>query len=453
MANENRHIDIIEMDAASSRKIDDIRELIEHTKYKPSIARYKIFIIDEVHMLTREAFNALLKTLEEPPTYVKFILATTDPLKLPATILSRTQHFRFKQISKNETIKHLAHILNLENINYTPDALEIVARAGSGSLRDTLTLLDQAIIFSKGSLNASNVASMLGLLDPMKIEEIYETVLNEDRKNLLTLIKELDEYESETIIDEMIAYLKDRYFEQDARYSTMVCERFLRILSESKNLLYINANDSFVLILVFFKMLEALNIKKIDDMIATIESDKSLFVKTENITQNEPKQENTKTNHTLSQPELLPSDNDEKIEQAAKQSSFLNKNIELFEKLITKMSDRSVEIGECFENAVKFVSFEDGILKLTSNAQDENRLKLRQNWSVIKHLIQDTFGIETKINVTQIEVKLPPKQEDDFIQEQKTDEINTDEIKEQSDKTPLSEHPFVKKALDLLGQD
>jgi len=101
MAAENRHMDIIEMDAASNRGIDDIKDLIEHTKYKPSSARYKIFIIDEVHMLTTQAFNALLKTLEEPPDFVKFILATTDPLKLPATILSRTQHFRFKKIPQN----------------------------------------------------------------------------------------------------------------------------------------------------------------------------------------------------------------------------------------------------------------------------------------------------------------------------------------------------------------
>jgi len=118
MAAENRHMDIIEMDAASNRGIDDIKDLIEHTKYKPSSARFKIFIIDEVHMLTNQAFNALLKTLEEPPDFVKFILATTDPLKLPATILSRTQHFRFKKIPQNLVQKHLEHILNLEGIGF-----------------------------------------------------------------------------------------------------------------------------------------------------------------------------------------------------------------------------------------------------------------------------------------------------------------------------------------------
>ncbi len=155
-SNENRHLDIIEMDAASNRGIDDIKELIEHTKYKPSSARYKIFIIDEVHMLTPQAFNALLKTLEEPPSFVKFILATTDPLKLPATILSRTQHFRFKKIAQKLVLQHLEHILNKEGVDYEKDALDIIARSGAGSLRDSLTLLDQAIVYSKNYVNVYN---------------------------------------------------------------------------------------------------------------------------------------------------------------------------------------------------------------------------------------------------------------------------------------------------------
>ena len=156
-ANSSKHLDIIEMDAASNRGIDDIKDLIEHTKYKPSSARYKVFIIDEVHMLTTQAFNALLKTLEEPPEFVKFILATTDPLKLPPTILSRTQHFRFNKIKDNDVMHHLSHILNEEGIDYEPEALRVLTRCGGGSLRDTLTLLDQAIIFSKGKVSVAAV--------------------------------------------------------------------------------------------------------------------------------------------------------------------------------------------------------------------------------------------------------------------------------------------------------
>jgi DNA polymerase-3 subunit gamma/tau len=148
MANENRHIDIIEMDAASNRKIEDIRELIEHTKYKPAMGKYKVFIIDEVHMLTNEAFNALLKTLEEPPEYVKFIMATTDPLKLPATILSRVQHFRFNKINNDLIENYLIKILAKENVEFDEEALRLIVKSSKGSVRDALTLLDQAIAFS-----------------------------------------------------------------------------------------------------------------------------------------------------------------------------------------------------------------------------------------------------------------------------------------------------------------
>jgi len=191
MAVESGHMDIIEMDAASNRKIDDIRELIEHTKYKPSTGRYKIFIIDEVHMLTKEAFNALLKTLEEPPSFVKFILATTDPLKLPATILSRTQHFRFRNIPQAVVAKHLAHILNLENVQYEENALDIIARSGAGSVRDSLTLLDQAIVYSKNFINIETVTKMLGIIEPSMLEELLNHVLEKNQAKILEFIMSL----------------------------------------------------------------------------------------------------------------------------------------------------------------------------------------------------------------------------------------------------------------------
>jgi len=281
MANESRHMDIIEMDAASSRKIDDIRDLIEHTKYRPNSARYKIFIIDEVHMLTKEAFNALLKTLEEPPEFVKFILATTDPLKLPATILSRTQHFRFKTIANIDIVHHLSHILNLENVEYKTDALEMLSRAGNGSLRDTLTLLDQAIIFANGEITSEKIASMLGLLDPQQLEVIFDTILRSDRQKLIEIVKELENYECEVVIDELIAYLKESFFNDDGKFSTLITERFFRILSESKNLLFLNADNGFVLTLLFFKMLEAMNIKTIEEMVNSLEGEKFRIPKVE----------------------------------------------------------------------------------------------------------------------------------------------------------------------------
>ena len=268
-ANSNRHLDIIEMDAASNRGIDDIKDLIEHTKYKPSSARFKVFIIDEVHMLTTQAFNALLKTLEEPPGFVKFILATTDPLKLPATILSRTQHFRFNKIATSDVIHHLSHILNEENINFEKDALEILARTGQGSLRDTLTLLDQSIIFSKGRINTTSVVDMLGLIDPKLMDNIFSIILNKGDIN--QIIKDLESYEVSQICDEMTIYLKDKMLSKDRKFDLLLFDRFFRILSDAKHLLAINSDGGFVLILTFMKMIEATNLKTIDDIINQVE--------------------------------------------------------------------------------------------------------------------------------------------------------------------------------------
>ena len=412
MANENRHIDIIEMDAASSRKIDDIRDLIEQTKYRPTTARFKIFIIDEVHMLTKEAFNALLKTLEEPPSYVKFILATTDPLKLPATILSRTQHFRFKQIARADVVHHLSHILNQEGITYEIEALEMLARSGNGSLRDTLTLLDQAILYSKGNVGARTVASMLGLLDPDKLDTIFEILFKEDRKGLLHIIKELESYECETVIDELIAYMKERFFEQDSRFSSILCERFFRILSEAKQLLFINADNGFVLSLLFFKMLEALNIKSIEEMIQSLEEEKfrSFTPKA-----TEPSQA-TQVSHqeTIT---TSPASSHESIDNT--KPSYQN--------LLDKLYDRDFDLGKCFEDYISFVAYEDNTLKLSSFANDICKGRLRNASGVIKHFAKEVFGLDTRIEITSTE---PPE----LPLEQKS-EISTNLITEPNEPT------------------
>jgi len=349
-ANENRHIDIVEMDAASSRKIDDIRALIEQTKYKPNAARYKIFIIDEVHMLTKEAFNALLKTLEEPPEYVKFILATTDPIKLPPTILSRTQHYRFKKIHAPEVVKHLSHILNLENVEYEAEALSMLTRAGNGSLRDTLTLLDQAIIFSKNFVDAKSVASMLGILDPEFIEAIFDAIFKNDRDKILEFIKELENYESEVVIDEIISYTKEQFFQRDARFSTILSDRYFRILSESKNLLFLNADSGFVLTLLFFKMIEATKIKDIDEMIDELEGKIAIAPKPQSNTKEIKKE--------VPVPPTAPTPPTQEIEPQPKIEPVVetpiaepkpikqNPHAKTFQELIDKLYDRNYELGE-----------------------------------------------------------------------------------------------------------
>lgn len=418
MANENRHIDIIEMDAASSRKIDDIRDLIEQTKYKPTIARFKIFIIDEVHMLTREAFNALLKTLEEPPSYVKFILATTDPLKLPATILSRTQHFRFKQIAKSDIVHHLSHILNEENVTYETDALEMISRAGGGSLRDSLTLLDQAIIYTKGHVAPQEVASMLGLLDSQKLELIFEAIFNEDDKAILAFIQELESYECEVVLDEIIAYIKDRFYAKDTGFSTLLCERFFRILSEAKQLLFINADSGFVLSLVFFKMKEAMNIKRIDTLINSLEEEKFR-------TQEVPKQTSTLTQKEKPNIPQTPPTNDKTSQTQTAYETFLE-----------KLYDRNYELGECFKKSVKFISFSDDTLTLQSSANEECKKTLRHASGVIKHFVKEVFGLNTTIAMQQV---LQQVQEEQAPTQSPLQEQNADEIKKKDDKIEEAE--------------
>jgi DNA polymerase-3 subunit gamma/tau len=387
LALSNRHMDIVEMDGASSRKIDDIRDLIEQTKYKPSSARFKIFIIDEVHMLTKEAFNALLKTLEEPPSYVKFILATTDPLKLPATILSRTQHFRFKSIATNKIIDHLAHILNLEEIKYETEALEILARSGSGSLRDTLTLLDQAIIYSKNHVDVRTVTDMLGLVDPKFITELFSAVFAKDYATLVKLTKVLEDYEADMVVDELIAYLKDRMYSGDALYSTLVLDRFFRILSDSKYLFSINADGSFVLSLIFFKMVEALRIKEVDQMIESLQKEIHRPDISYPASEDKPIQhvENLLHVEHKIEPQTTPLPSKDSI------------HAKTFEELIAKIKDRNFELGECFLNSISFISYENELLTWESCADEECKKVLTHGYSAIKQLVREVFGFDTKI--------------------------------------------------------
>jgi len=403
MANESRHMDIIEMDAASNRKIDDIRELIEHTKYKPATARYKIFIIDEVHMLTKEAFNALLKTLEEPPEFVKFILATTDPLKLPATILSRTQHFRFRKIPQKILARHLAYVLNLEGVEYETNALDIIARSGAGSVRDALTLLDQSIVYSRNFINIETVTNMLGIIEPSILESLIDTIFAKDEDKILEFIQGASEFESEMVIDELMLYLKEILLSGSPKITPMIIERFFRVLAESKSLLNMGADGEFVLSLTLFKMMEALETKELSDV------DRER----ENLTRLKPS--------VPSVPMVEQSLNSTEIEALAPKiekkvvvppkvvKKPLDKGKKFFEELIVKMYDRNYELGECFKHSISYISFKNNLLLWESSASVNEKILLRNNWGMIRMFVQDIFGIETKIK--NIPKELPPSLE------------------------------------------
>ncbi len=452
MAIENSHMDIIEMDAASNRGIDDIKDLIEHTKYKPSSARYKIFIIDEVHMLTNQAFNALLKTLEEPPDFVKFILATTDPLKLPATILSRTQHFRFKKIPQNLVLKHLEHILDLENIGYERDALDIIARSGAGSLRDSLTLMDQAIVYSKNFVDVNTVTGMLGIIEPSHLEALLSDIMAQDTTKVLAFIKMAADYEAEMILDELTLYLKDLLLDGKGKFSPMIIERFFRVIAESKSLLSLGSDSEFVLSLALFKMMESLEIKDIDTMIRGLEQElkgvevseimvttpsPDLSVPSEVITITEdeiiatlppttaPKSEpviqkkSPEASPVITETPVIENDTTPLTQEEAADLAPLiepavteppvpqiNPHQKTFDTLVKKLYDRDYDLGACFERNISFENFADNKLTWGSMAEGADKKMLITHWGLINMFVKDIFGFETKI------INMPKKKVD-----------------------------------------
>ncbi|BDT75044.1 DNA polymerase III subunit gamma/tau [Polynucleobacter sp. KF022] len=188
-----RFVDYIEMDAASNRGVDDIAALLEKAAYAPSNGRYKVYMIDEVHMLTNHAFNAMLKTLEEPPEHVKFILATTDPQKIPVTILSRCLQFNLKQMPVPLIVEHLEKVLASEKVEYEVNALRVLAKAAQGSMRDALSLTDQAIAYAAGKVTEESVRGMLGTLDDAYLIRILDCLIAKDGASLLSVANEMGE--------------------------------------------------------------------------------------------------------------------------------------------------------------------------------------------------------------------------------------------------------------------
>ncbi|SEG32339.1 DNA polymerase III subunit gamma/tau [Marinobacterium lutimaris] len=206
---EGRFVDLIEVDAASRTKVEDTRELLENVQYAPTHGRFKVYLIDEVHMLSSHSFNALLKTLEEPPPHVKFLLATTDPQKLPVTILSRCLQFNLKNLIPERIVSHLRHVLEAETISFEDPALWLLARSADGSMRDALSLTDQAIAFGAGSITEPDVRAMLGTIDQRLVYRILEAVASHNGAEVLAASAELADFSPDysSVLGELISLL------------------------------------------------------------------------------------------------------------------------------------------------------------------------------------------------------------------------------------------------------
>ncbi|WRA99005.1 DNA polymerase III subunit gamma/tau [Helicobacter pylori] len=441
----NHHIDIIEMDGASNRGIDDVRNLIEQTRYKPSFGRYKIFIIDEVHMFTTEAFNALLKTLEEPPSHVKFLLATTDALKLPATILSRTQHFRFKKIPENSVISHLKTILEKEQVSYESSALEKLAHSGQGSLRDTITLLEQAINYCDNAITESKVAEMLGAIDRSVLEDFFQSLINQDEARLQERYAILENYETEGVLEEMMLFLKAKLLSPDT-YSILLIERFFKIIMSSLSLLKEGANASFVLLLLKMKFKEALKLKALDD--AILELEQVPFNQSPSIIYNAPKQESKNIEKREKIEQIENAEAPQTPMLSAKDRIFHN----LFKQVQTLVYERNYELGAVFEKNIRFIDFDSQTKTLTweSLATDKDKELLRERFKIVKSIVDGVFGKGESIKIAlknhlenknapeeTKEVKFPflkPQPTTETTVEMKEKEVQKNEIKEKETK-------------------
>lgn len=420
------HIDIIELDGASNRKIDDIRDVIEQTHYKPLIGRFKIFIIDEVHMLTKEAFNALLKTLEEPPHYVKFILATTDPLKVPPTILSRTQHFRFKKIPLSILKNHILTILQKEQVQADTESLNMIVRNGHGSVRDTLTLLDQAIIFCENNITSKKIADMLGSLDHKTFDSLFQALSDKNMQECIDFVKKLESYEIEMILDELSIYIKNKMLEEIPQISPILGMRYANIINDSKAMLQFDCDSEFCLLLTILKMFEAQKIKEITSVIQELETMENTntaknppqldtqynITSTNSITSNAPtsttsKHQTTPTNTFSPISQQIYSHNDKSnnsnnhtINQEKSDSDATQNNTTmLFKTFIQKIYERDYHIGNILENKVIFNGIDGDNLNLIFYTTEDETNALRHGYSGIISLARDVFGSNIRLKV------------------------------------------------------
>ena len=405
----SNHIDILEMDAASKTGIDDVRELIENSKYNPTSAQFKIFIIDEVHMLSKQAFNGLLKTLEEPPPRLKFILATTEVRKIPVTILSRCQRFDLKRVNLDQLLVHLQNISKLENGKISTDALKLIARASEGSVRDAISLLDKALVSQSVNkdkeIKSHDVRQMLGLADRSKLILLFKKILLGDQKNAISNLRELIDsgLDAKNFLNDIleILYLFSRRINLGPiEKDMMISESEVQLIDEySKNLdmydlgifwqltiktiddLKIVTNENltlemFVMQLIHLKNIEHVSEKKIEIQ----DNDKILsnHVNQKNKPETKPS-EKALISSVKSQMKSVDQIKENIIKNPEiKKNINLESQIKCYEDIIILASkEREVELKYDLERNVKLVSFNRGKIDISFNERlNKNFIKI-----------------------------------------------------------------------------
>ena len=405
----SNHIDILEMDAASKTGIDDVRELIENSKYSPTSAKFKIFIIDEVHMLSKQAFNGLLKTLEEPPPSLKFILATTEVRKIPVTILSRCQRFDLKRVGIDDLCLHLKSIASKENGNLTEDAIKLIAKTSEGSVRDSISLLDRALISQsindKRAIEDQDVREMLGLADKSKIISLFKEVLIGNEKEALKHLSDLikNGLDAKNFLNDIleVLYLFSRRINLGMLEKEMsISEAETAMIEEySKNIemsdiglfwqltiktiddLKIIGNENLTLEMYIMQLI---HLKKIDERKKEL-VDKPIFNNDQKLSSEKKIEENTMSKTENNVTNQLKSTNQIKTKPlkdfSKNNEEKTNLEVTNFQDLIDLANkEREIELKYDLERNVKLVSFNKGKIDISFNE--------KLNKSFIKNLTE-----------------------------------------------------------------
>ena len=441
----SNHIDILEMDAASKTGIDDVRELIENSKYSPTSAKFKIFIIDEVHMLSKQAFNGLLKTLEEPPPSLKFILATTEVRKIPVTILSRCQRFDLKRVGVDLLLDHLKKISIKENGNITDNALKLIARTSEGSVRDSISLLDRALIAQSINENQpieeKDVRKMLGLADKSKVISLLKEVLSGKEKESITILKELinDGLDAKNFLNDIleVLYLFSRKINLGPIEDDLsVSEPELQMVDQySKNIdmqdiglfwqltiktiddLRIVGNENLTLEMY---MMQLIHLKNLENKKETTNSNESSSIETENFSSkkiDENKIESNLSNKAKNQLKSTEQIKTNPIKKINHENGKSKIEITSFQDLIDYANkEKEIELKYDLERNVKLVSFNKGKIDISFNE------KLNKNF--IKNLTEKLLNWTGERWIISLSKNLEAKSLYEKNQENETNKIN-----------------------------
>ena len=441
----SNHIDILEMDAASKTGIDDVRELIENSKYSPTSAKFKIFIIDEVHMLSKQAFNGLLKTLEEPPPSLKFILATTEVRKIPVTILSRCQRFDLKRVGVDLLLDHLKKISIKENGNITDNALKLIARTSEGSVRDSISLLDRALIAQSINENQpieeKDVRKMLGLADKTKVISLLKEVLSGKEKESITILKELinDGLDAKNFLNDIleVLYLFSRKINLGPIEDDLsVSESELQMVDQySKNIdmqdiglfwqltiktiddLRIVGNENLTLEMY---VMQLIHLKNLEEKKETTNLNESSSIETENFSSkkiDENKIESNLTNKAKNQLKSTEQIKTNPIKKINHENGKSKIEITSFQDLIDYANkEKEIELKYDLERNVKLVSFNKGKIDISFNE------KLNKNF--IKNLTEKLLNWTGERWIISLSKNLEAKSLYEKNQENETNKIN-----------------------------